>query len=274
MVLAIWGTCDYVDNLQKPNLTFNEDGKLQVTPTSRGEVRTDAQANIIILQRIAPDQYGDEPDLESARQVICGLLSINFSNTITYSKLFVNVIDTKKQELSAFAGKLAVKSTLLFQPLFSQERADYMVTIYSAILRKQELGDRYLRALNWYDIGHRATDTVDAFINIWIAIEALVLNNQANIYPLKKSIADAYGLTSDEANHHFGLGRICNIRSTLFHGQNRPQIEIAFIEYLEAVFADVLHQELSLKCEQRAKIFLNGKGFNQSNWAPKTTRGS
>ncbi|WP_162876334.1 HEPN domain-containing protein [Achromobacter insuavis] len=264
VVFAVWGECQYFDNLHKPKLDFNADGALQFTPVSRGQVSTEKQANIIILQRVLAGQEHNDPYFEDARKAICGLLSVNFSGSVTYSQLFVNFIDTKKRELGAFVGTLNVKSALLFQPIFSQERADHTAKVYDAILRKKELGHRYLRALHWYDIGHRSTDSLDAFINIWIGIEALVLNQQSNIYPLKKSIGDAYGLSVEKANSFFGIGRIFNIRSDLFHGQDRPQVSILFVEYLEALFADILHQELSLKCEERAKIFLNGKNFDQS----------
>ncbi len=266
VVRVFWGESIFYGGPDEATLDFNADGMIQVKIPQTDNLCTTSQQGItLIAQSLQKDASLDQA--QKRRQVICSLLSVAIGRRMTFTPLFENEIffSAKPQRVGRTHGGLEVRPDLLISPYCSIERLSHFQTLDLALMKLDEpTRYRIEQALHWYDVGVRATG-INAFINIWISLEALVLRSTSNIVHLKQCLGLAYNLPPEAANKHFGLGRIYAIRCSIFHGQSRSKVSIMLTSYLSEIFVDLLHQQLGLPCEERARQALNGNDFDSSD---------
>ncbi|HKB64568.1 MAG TPA: hypothetical protein VKC61_01855 [Pyrinomonadaceae bacterium] len=82
-----------------------------------------------------------------------------------------------------------------------------------------------------------------------------------NIVPLVESMARIYSISKDEARKKFLIGRLFGIRSQIVHNGMIIPIEDKLLQFLDAVYADLLYEQLGLVTEHRAETLLSSKGL-------------
>src|SRR6266567_2096216 len=103
---------------------------------------------------------------------------------------------------------------------------------------------------------------LDGFLSIWIAIEVIGMPDTSNIRPAIESLAKIYQLDYRTAVNRFQLGRIQDFRSKIVHNGQMFPIYSLLIEYLEAIYIDLLMETLNLPHERRAEQVLNYPQFD------------
>lgn len=270
IVQLLWGEVEYFGGTNDLTIEIDAEGRMVLHAPEMGSLlATSMNAVVLIIQpfeRPNPDEVGNINQIRERRQAICALLSVAIGPTLTYKFLFENQVSVVPGRVTRTYSGIEIRRDLFLSPLCSAERLDHVSALDKSIsLLDPKRHRRFQQALHWYDIGIRASG-IDCFVNLWIALEALVLRTGTNIGPLKESVARAYGMKRDVASQHFGIGRIYGIRGSIFHGQERLQVKIELLSYLCALFVDVLQQELGLPCEGRAREALDGRDFDQSGF--------
>ena len=83
-----------------------------------------------------------------------------------------------------------------------------------------------------------------------------------NVRPLNDSLASAYGIPLEEAHDRFAIGRLFGLRSRIVHDGFMMPIYGQLLQYIEAVYIDVLHQHLGLPCAKKAEKVASDPAFN------------
>lgn len=103
---------------------------------------------------------------------------------------------------------------------------------------------------------------MDGFLKYWIALEALGMSEANNVKPLKESLSRSYKIPADRAEARYGVGRIFGFRSGIVHQGLAPSIHGGLLDYLEALYRDVLFERLGLTCEGAAEAMRQQSGFD------------
>lgn len=252
------------------------DGSLQLTaPTGTiGSIPTGAW--VLVIQPLKtgdPATAQTDEQARSRRQQIAAILSASISTLLTFDLAFENTawLRHPTQSLGRTLGGFAVTREHFASPYLSQERLNAVQELDEK-MRQLPVEDRFRfeNALRWFDLGNR-TNGIERFVNLWVALEALVLRDTSNIGPLKGSVARAYNISEGSATHKFGLGRLLRLRSLILHGQVRVEPQINMMSFLAALFVDVARESLGLPCERRAEEALQGPDFDRSNFIDEAT---
>jgi hypothetical protein len=121
--------------------------------------------------------------------------------------------------------------------------------------------DRVLLSLGWFAQAFESSG-VDGFLKYWIAFEALGMSDASNIRPLNEALERAYGIPASEVETCYGVGRIFGFRSLIVHRGETPSIHGSLLDYLEALYRDVLFERLGLKCTAAAAAIRKQPGFD------------
>lgn len=81
--------------------------------------------------------------------------------------------------------------------------------------------------------------------------------NTTDVRPLNNSLSRAYNLSRDTVENHFAVGRLQGLRSRIVHKGQIISIHKDLLDYLEALYADILNENLGLPCEERANRVKN-----------------
>jgi hypothetical protein len=88
------------------------------------------------------------------------------------------------------------------------------------------------------------------------------MDTRNNVGPLKETLARVYGLSAEDGETRFGIGRIYGFRSKIMHEGATPSISGQLLDYLDAVYRDVLFERLGLKCQGAAEALRKQQGFD------------
>ena len=111
--------------------------------------------------------------------------------------------------------------------------------------------ERIELALRWFYESNRRY-AVDALLSAWIAIEAVAMDGDGHIQPLKDLLAAAYGTTSGDVAARLHLGRLSSIRAGIVHRGSRHSLAPLLVDYVQALFVDVLDVALNRPCRMLA----------------------
>jgi hypothetical protein len=264
-----WGTVRCLGGDIRIDVRTNAEGSAEFFNHGGAVLETRVDGWLVILQRMAAGSSTTPiEDLQRRRTEILALLtSVIGIGTVFHLELENEIpLDLSGFGYSASWGSIA--RDLFITPLPTQERKRLARSLEDSINGLPDAEQRRIRlAQHWFDRGTRSQST-DAFINLWVALEALVLEGSANIGALKRAVGRAYGLGAEEANRRFGLGRIYGYRCDLFHGQRRIQPDSLLLGYMAALWIDVFFERLGVPCERRAEQAMPTRLFDQTQWLP------
>jgi hypothetical protein len=207
---------------------------------------------------------GEEPRVRRVIAEAAGLISAINGGGLTFEFVFENIVDLESRELTAFSPWS--KTPIAFGPARTSAE-DFQVTADAA--RSLEALDPAARervelALHWQDESVRAGDPRSEFISLWTALEALAMPDTTNIRPAAELLGSAYGMSRSDAASRFGLGRLQGFRSEILHGDALPGIHGDLVNYLRAIFTDLLLAVLGLDPQGRAQAYMESPLFGSS----------
>jgi hypothetical protein len=106
-------------------------------------------------------------------------------------------------------------------------------------------------SFRWFDEAVHAFNQ-DALLRYWFAIETLAMPSTTNIRPANQLLAKAYGRTEAEIRDWIELGRVQKLRSDITHNGLRAPLDPRLLNFVAAIYADLLDATLGLSCRERA----------------------
>lgn len=252
--LLFWGTVNYP--VATIELAANEDGTQQITVSYRGTVSTPPGATMLLaaLSNPAESDSAEATARSSFDQAAATIAALN-----TPDLVFEHLADfTLKSD-----GTITVFSPAIRAPGFRGKpvlTTDALDELKSAVQALGSLPDnertRIRLSLHWLGRGAR-TSGVDGLLYHWIAIEAIAMPDTTNIRPALATLATLYGVTAAEANDRFRLGRLFGLRSRIVHHGLSIGIHQNVIDYMSAMYTDILRSTLGLPHVGAASRYLS-----------------
>lgn len=188
---------------------------------------------------------------------VAGLIAALNSRWLTYKYLFDNTFNIDTGNFVTSAEPLSVPVGF---KIFNLDGLNTIMLAYKNLESMDKLiGDRINIALHWHMLSV-LDKKVDAFIKSWIALEALAMPS-SNVRPINEKLSKIYNITYKDAVDMFKIGKIQGLRSDVLHNGKR-NIDGNLLIYLEALFVDLLIDELSLE-----KIYYVRKVMNRDDFS-------
>jgi hypothetical protein len=259
--ILVFGKMTYQDSSQV-EIEFISENQWRVNAGSFGQRETPEGAYLLLMSPFDTDGVtGHEASTRQTIALYVGLLATLFGRNIVYRRLFDNIVQCGKEQVSSF--NRAVENPLWFPAPIIDDT--HLAELTAADARIASLADqdkqRIQLSLRWFESAV-FDNGVDAFLKCWIALETLGMPDTTNIRPLNETLAGAYGISVDEARDRFGIGKLFGLRSRIVHDGVFVTIGGEFQKYTEAIFIDVLRHELELTCAKKAEEILTNPTFD------------
>jgi hypothetical protein len=263
-VLISYGSISYL-NAKAATPILSDDGR----PLFSGQL-VEAQTPVgPYLLLIAPfddnGRSGEEQKTRSRISEVIGMLVALNGRNMAFEHIFdyehvLGVNDAGKIERRVI-GSVVHNPLALPRPDISDGRRQLLKAVDHAIAASPSPeAQRIGLALRWYQAAI-LEDGVDAFHKLWIAIETLAMPDNTNIKPINHALAKIYEIASDDAKSRFQVGRIFQLRVLVVHKGAQFSPRIGLLEYMRAIFEDLLFQAVGQASEHRIEHVLNDPKF-------------
>jgi Apea-like HEPN len=256
---VFYGTLKYPAKITVVGFSENE-LKFKVPESLSKE--TEKGANLLLLTPLKVDgSIGDEPHAKEKISAAVGLLAAINGRNMVYEHLveFEQHMDARTTRIDAL-----VENPFVFNaPDLSADRLQFISRASDAITALDSATQNRIRlSLRWLQSATHGGGGVDSFLKYWFAIETLGMPHTANIRPVVESMARIYGISYGEAQKRFLVGRLSRVRSEIVHNGRIIPIKDKLLQFLEAVYADLLYEQIGLATEYRAETLLSSKALN------------
>lgn len=136
--------------------------------------------------------------------------------------------------------RVALEGQARLQQLNGNEVGEIIGPIVNRFLALPDEDRQRIRvASQWYWHADSEPDNVLRFIGYWLVVEALELGENANITPVKETVADILGVTKADVTSPVGL--LYSTRNKLVHGKQRIASDEE-VEHVRAVASALLEE--------------------------------
>jgi len=235
--------------------------------TEVGEMRHAPEGAYLMLMK--PTDLGSlDPRARSRIQAALALLRLVIGRNVAVSLLseFIYAVST-----STVTVLQTVRPPDAYPPPdLSSVRRGLISGIEDAIGRLNEQSrHRVELSLQWL---FQASEThgVNGFLMYWFALDVLAMPRSGRLAALNDQIAQIYGLDTPAVKTRFRLGTLLGLRDRIVHDGFDPQIHMRVLDYLAAVYWDLLLHALNLTPHRAADHIL--AAGNVDAWFPKLAK--
>ncbi len=266
-VLALPGSVShgYVDRLR---VFCPDDNQLHCEIESTGDRVAPGPCLLLLTPFACADRPGDESQAVQRLDQVVGLLVAFQGLNVAHEYLFDNIHTLDGSQTEVWAD--AIQSPLWLPP--PDIRIARLNCIHAASLVIDQLPEsdrnRVVISLQWL---HRASrlSRVEAFLSYWIAIESLVMKDHGDLVSVKRALERIYGLSAQEAGQRFCIHGIYGVRGRIVHKGELLSITGELLEYVEALYTDLLLDRLGLPSEHRADLIIRSSATPVKELLPK-----
>lgn len=242
---------------------FTAPPELRLVPKGHGQFGGEASEKreyaddvyLVLMTPVDPEIMG-EGKARQALDSVAGMISATVSPNMTYLRLFEHA--EWVNEGRSFVPSESIRNPNTYR---KPELSDRFVRAAKAVTDAQEsLRNRVMLSARWLQGGVEEGMGVDAFIKLWVAIEALVLES-ASTKPLKELLATAYGVDVDWVTNKLKIDRLAQRRGDILHNGRMPPIRGDLLRFLVALYEDALAARLELPFERRAEAFIDSEAL-------------
>lgn len=257
----IFGSGQYLD-ARAVDPQFTEDGEVVLRGFSKIETQLPEGAYLLIITPFDVDgKPGNELETRQRISEITGLLISFEGRNIAFHHIYDNVHELSKPERSVISPTL-VNPFSLPVPDISQTRLQLIADTYKRIFGlPNSLNNRIRLSLRWFVAACYDSD-LDAFLKYWIALEILAMPDTTDIQPINGLLSTAYGISMQEVGQTYHVGRIYGLRSRIVHDGFTPTISYKLLDFIAAIYSDVLSQIIGSPFDKRAQKFLTEQDNN------------
>jgi hypothetical protein len=259
-----WGGAPYREFSERTEPTT---GGGAIVYTQVGDMRHTPEGAYLML--MTPAELGSpDPRARSRLQAALALLRLGLGRNVAVSLLseFIYVVNT---------GTVTVLQNIrppdaYPPPDLSSARRQLISGIEDAIKSLDEQSrHRVELSLQWL---FQASETygVNGFLMYWFALDVLAMTRSGRLAALNDQMAEVYGLDTPTAKTRFRLGTLLGLRDRIVHDGFDPQIHMRLLDYLAAVYWDLLLHALNLTSQRAADRIL--AAGNVDAWFPQLAK--
>jgi len=129
----------------------------------------------------------------------------------------------------------------------------------------REERNRVELSLDWF---FRASEAfgVDGFLMYWFALETLAMPGNKSLAAVVDKLGEIYKLDKSTVQARFRLGRLYGLRGNIVHSGLRPPIQTRVLDFVGAVYWDLLLHTLKLDARHAAGRILDAHHID--DWFP------
>jgi len=152
-------------------------------------------------------------------------------------------------------------------PDISEGGSRFVSLIHDAIDALDEgRRNRVELSLQWFFRAEQAHG-VSCFLMYWFTLEALAMPGATSLAALEDQLGAIYELERQAARDRFRMGRLYGLRGDIVHQGLHPSIHFKVLEFLAAVYWDLLLDTLGLDARYAAGAVLDGQDVDE--WFPR-----
>jgi hypothetical protein len=252
VAVLVFGTLKYLDASSPAQIISETEWHLP-SPVERETTR--GCYLTLLTPYVVDGACGDEAATLNRLDAVSGLLaSLNGKNMI-YQHVFDNQVPVGGNGVTAISPVFENPMTIP-SPDISDSYLDFIETVDGAISGLDDhTQNRIQLSLRWFHSA-QAHEGVDGLLRYWIALETLAMPDSTNIKPLETLIASASGLSIEEARDRFCVGRLFGLRSRIVHDGSMVPINASLLDYVAALYGDVLLASVGLDSGSRTEAML------------------
>jgi hypothetical protein len=183
-------------------------------------------------------------------QVAAPLAAAILGGSVIYRALYTNIFSTTTAGTQVQGPDFGPPKNFP-APALDNDSVKRYKTAYQAIGNASDMA-RIQLSLRWFEEAHHAFNE-DALLRYWFAIETLAMPNAANIRPANELLAQAYGISVRDIQVEIELGRLQGLRSEIAHNGLMATLDPRLLNFVAAVYTDILEAKLGLTCQRRAR---------------------
>lgn len=220
----------------------------------------------VYLMLVAPftvdGRPGNEPIIKEKCSSAVGLLVAINGRNMAYKHVHEAVVHLGSGYIETSSN--VIENPFYFpEPDIADERLDLIGQLARTIEGLSEPDRNCVNlSLRWFEQGSY-TSGVDSYLSYWIALETLSMYG-TNIKPVNDLLAQAYGVSYQEASARFHIGRLFGLRGRIVHEGARVAVHSGILQYISAVYVDCLLQKLEFDCLGKTVAVLESGEFNYS----------
>jgi hypothetical protein len=235
--------------------------------TQVGDMRHTPEGAYLML--MTPAELGSpDPRARSRLQAALALLRLVLGRNVAVSLLseFIYVVNT-----STVTVLQNIRPPDAYPPPdLSSARRELISGIEDAIKSLDEQSrHRVELSLQWL---FQASETygVNGFLMYWFALDVLAMPRSGRLAALNDQMAEIYSLDTPTVKTRFRLGTLLGLRDRIVHDGFDPQIHMRLLDYLAAVYWDLLLHALNLTSHRAADRIL--AAGNVDAWFPQLAK--
>lgn len=246
---VFWG-CLKIPGIED-EVSLTETGEISFAWRHRGNMSL-AEGTYCLLAARMPNEASEgtaRSAIEAARGVLCAYHGRN----VAYDRATEMMLNLSEPEEITMVGRSIENPLALPVPrLRKEDRARFEGLLNGLSQANACLQNRLHLSFRWFSsaIEHSGPD---AFLQYWIALEALAMPGSSDIAPINQHLAESYGVSVAKAKQRFLVGKLFGLRSNIVHGGHLHAVHGNILSYIAAVYTDVLLQVLNLPAERRAE---------------------
>ena len=183
-------------------------------------------------------------------QVAAPLAAAILGGSVIYRELYTNIYSTAGAGTQVKGPALGPPKNFPVPTIDTDSVMRYKIA-YQAIGAASDRA-RIQLSLRWFEEAHH-TFNEDALLRYWFAIETLAMPNTTNIRPANELLARTYGIPISDIQTEIELGRIQGLRSDIAHNGLMATLDPRLLNFVAAVYVDILEATLGLTCQRRAR---------------------
>jgi len=221
------------------------------------------------LMLMTPTDYAEgtaaEGETRSRLRAVLALLHLALGRNIAFGPLG-DLILASSGEVTAMTPSLR-NPTYDPPPNLSGERRQLISGLEVAINELDEQQrNRMELSLQWFFRAEETHQVVDGFLMHWFALESLAMPGSEKIAAVETRLAKIYQFNQASVRDSFRLGKLYGLRGAIVHHGYHPPINARMLDFMAAVYWDLLLDSLRLAPYRAAGAILAAHDID--DWFP------
>lgn len=254
--ILISGIVRYADHSQMRMLMHDETNWEMVGAPNPNVATPPGTYLLLMLPFVTDGQAPDEPDVRARLSEITAVAHAIAGKNAVFSVVFENEIAMNKLEVSAVSPSY-LNPTSIDPPRLGRDNLGQFRRVMELVHDQSEHSAKLRLSLRWYEASTREEDHTDAFVKCWVALETLAMTTYSDLNALVGHLAHGYGISDAEARATFHVGQVFRVRGRIIHEGLLIPMPYWVLDYLWAVYVDILFDVLGEIVEGRARRVLD-----------------
>lgn len=254
------------DTLQykKYHIEMEYASELPKTRTSQSPLQeTSVGVYAIILVSVSQEDIdGDRSTIHAKISVVTGLIASILGKNAVYERVFDHIYNLNGSDIGVSEPITFTMTTVDMSSI----RLALLLRIDRAIDALPEGEQNRVRlSLRWFDKANNSKG-IDTYLNFWFALETLGMPDTSNIRPINEALSRAYNISIEDVRNKFAVGRLQDLRASIVHNGVIVALSANLLNYISALYTDLLYERLGFESEQRASQVMNQLNFSVTDY--------